>query len=95
MEPSDSETQSVYMRLLIVCAASAIAVFGLLFRTMWISSRGFDIYAFEYWGPRAFGVVVVTTLLGVFVVKRGWKTRAAFGAVGGICLSIVYIWATT
>jgi hypothetical protein len=93
-ELQDLNPQRTYLRLLVVFIASAVAVFGLLFRAMWVRGGGFDASAFQYWGPRAFGVIVVTTILGVLVVNCGWKTRAAFGVVAGICISFLYIWAT-
>lgn len=94
MELQDLKSQQKYQRLLVVLIASAVAVFGLLFRAMWVRGGGFDVSAFQYWGPRALGVVVATTTLGVFVVNRGWKSRAAFGVVAGVCISFLYIWAT-
>ena len=83
-----------YKQFIAVFVGGAITVFGLLYQQMWTHSGGFDFYAFEYWGPRAFGIVVVTTALGFFVVNRAWKTRVAFGAVAGLTLSFLYIWVT-
>jgi hypothetical protein len=79
-------------RLSLVFAASFVAVFGFLFQQMWTHSRGFDVYAFEYWGPRAFGVVVVTTILGLAVANRSWKARFLFGFIGGLFITFFYIW---
>ena len=91
-DPHDSVPQRKYQRLGLIVVSSALAVFGFLYQQMWTHSGGFDYYAFEYWGPRAFGVVVATTLLGISVINRGWKFRAAFGAIAGIALSFVYVW---
>jgi hypothetical protein len=75
-----------------VFVSSFVAVFGFLFQQMWTHNRGFDVYAFEYWGPRALGVVVVTTILGLAVANRSWKVRSSFGFVGGLFVSAFYIW---
>ena len=58
-----------YLRLLVVFFACAIAVFGLLYQQMWTHSRGFDYYASQYGGPRALGVVIVTTASGFVVIN--------------------------
>ncbi len=81
-------------QLLPVFIASAVSVFGLLFPQMWTHARGFDGYAFEYWAPRALGVVLVTTLLGAAIMNRGWKARCTFGFFGGLFVSFFYIWIT-
>lgn len=84
----------VVRQLLPVFIASAVSVFGLLFQQMFTHVRGFDGYAFEYWAPRALGVVLVTTLLGVVVMNRGCKARCTFGLLGGLFVSFFYIWIT-
>lgn len=95
MEQQDRKSQHQYQRLLVVLIASAVAVFGLLLRAMWVRGGGFDFSAFQYWGPRAFVVVLATTVLGFLVINQGRKTRAAFGFTAGICISFLYIWATS
>jgi len=90
-EPQESEPRPAYRELLVVFIASGAAVFGLLFQQMWTHSRGFDFYAFQYWGPRAFGVVVVTTILGLSVANRSWKARTMFGVITGLAISFLYV----
>ena len=80
--------------LFAVFAGSTVAVFGLLLLTM-IELEDFSGSAFRYWTPRSLGVVSITTILGLAVVRRSWKTRAAFGVLIGLMVSAVYIWATS
>ena len=91
-EPQYSGPGRAFQRLLIVFLASAVAVFGLLFQQMWTHSRGFDVYAFDYWGPRALGVAVVTTIIGLSVVNRSWKVRSLFGVFVGLSVSFLFVW---
>ena len=94
IEHQYSNPKRAIQRLLVVFVASAVAVFGLLFQQMWTHRRGFEVYAFEYWGPRAIGVVVVTTILGIAVVNQSWKVRSLFGVIAGLFVSFFYVWIT-
>lgn len=57
--------------------------------------QGFDACAVQYsWAP-ASGVRVGTMMSGLFVINRGLKDRAAFGAIARIYIGTIYVWATT
>ena len=84
---------SIVSGLLTIFVGSAVAVFGLLLLTM-LELQDFSGSAFRYWTPRALGVILITTILGLTVVHRNWKTRVAFGVLIGLTVSAVYLWAT-
>jgi hypothetical protein len=83
-----------YGRLLVVLVSSAFAVFGLLIRAMYVRGGEYDASAFEYWAPRATAVVLVTTLLGLSVNKKGMVAQIAFGFLGGLAVAFAYVWIT-
>jgi hypothetical protein len=88
------KTRVAYGRLLVVLISSAIAVFGFLFRAMYVRGGEFDADAFEYWAPRAAAVVLVTTLLGLSVNRKGVSVQIAFGFLGGLAVAFGYLWIT-
>lgn len=97
MKQDSDMTQSVkilYGRLLVVLLSSAIAVFGLLLRAMYVRGGEFDASAFEYWAPRAAAVVLVTTVLGLSVNRRRMPVQIAFGFLGGLAVAFGYLWLT-
>ncbi len=83
-----------YGRLAVVLISSAIAVFGLLLRAMYVRGGEFDANAFEYWAPRAAAVVIATTLLGLSVNRKGVLIQIAFGFLGGLAVVFGYLWLT-
>ena len=93
MTKKESARRPAAIRLLSVFVGSALSVFGLLILTM-AELEDFSASAFKYWGPRAVGVVLATTLLGIFVSKWSVKGRFAFGVIAGLLIASIYLLVT-